>query len=69
MNKNKGPKQVSLAGVAKTQKPKKKVSPWKWIGIVAGMLALLVVGVMLFNAFDEEEKPSLSAREMVEYER
>lgn len=67
MNKNKGPKQVSLAGVAKTQKPKKKVSPWKWIGIVAGMLALLVVGVMLFNAFDEEEKLSLSAREMVEY--
>ena len=58
MNKKNGTKQVSLAGVAKTQKPKKKVSPWKWIGVVAGMLALLVVGVMLFTAFDEEEKPS-----------
>lgn len=67
MNKNKRPKQVSLAGVAKTQKPKKKVNPWKWIGIVAGMLALLIVGVMLFNTLDEEEKPSLTAREMVEY--
>lgn len=67
MSKRKGPKQVSLAGVAKTQKPKKKVNPWKWIGIVAGLLALLVAGVMLFNALDEEEKPSLSAREMVEY--
>ena len=67
MNKKTGSKQVSLAGVAKTQKPKKKVSPWKWIGIAAGMLALLIIGVMLFTAFDEEEKPSLTAREMVEY--
>ena len=67
MNKNNKPKQVSLAGVAKTQKPKKKINPWKWIGIFAGMLALLIVGVMLFDTFDEEEKPSLTAREMVEY--
>ncbi|MBQ7089310.1 MAG: LCP family protein [Clostridia bacterium] len=68
MNNNKGQKQVSLAGVAKTQKKKKaRVWPWKWIGIALGMIALLAAGVLLFNAFDEEEKPSLSAREMVEY--
>lgn len=68
MNKNNGQKQVSLAGVARAQKQQKKqINPWKWIGVVAGLLALLVLGVMLFNAFDEEEKPSLTAREMVEY--
>ena len=68
MNKNKGQKQVSLAGVAKTQNKKtERVSPWKWIGIALAMIALLVAGILLFDAFDEEEKPSLSAREMVEY--
>lgn len=68
MNKNKGQKQVSLAGVAKKQKKKnERVSLWKWIGIALAMIALLVVGVLLFDAFDEEEKPSLTAREMVEY--
>ena len=39
MNKNKGQKQVSLAGVAKTQnQKKKKVSVWKWVGIGVGMI-------------------------------
>lgn len=68
MNKNNGQKQVSLAGIANTQKPKeKRPFPWKWIAIGVGLIALLILGASLFNAFDEEEKPSLSAREMVEY--
>lgn len=68
MNNSRGKKQVSLAGVAKTQqKGKNRTSPWKWIGIGVGMITLLVAGILLFTAFDEEEKPSLSAREMVEY--
>lgn len=68
MNNGQGKKQVSLAGVAKSQqKGKKRTSPWKWIGIGVGMIALLTVGILLFTAFDEEEKPSLTAREMVEY--
>lgn len=68
MNKNKGQKQVSLAGIANTQKPKeKRTFPWKWLAIGIGLIALLILGVSLFNAFDEEEKPSLTAREMVEY--
>lgn len=69
MSKNKGQKQVSLAGVARTPKEeeKKRVSSWKWIGIGVLLIVLLVAGVLLFRAFDEEEKPSLSAREMAEY--
>lgn len=68
MNKNNGQKQVSLAGIANTQKPKKKHPfPWKWLAIGVGLIALLILGISLFNAFEEEEKPSLSAREMVEY--
>lgn len=68
MNKNNGQKQVSLAGIAHTQKPKeKRPFPWKWLVIGVGLIALLILGVSLFSAFDEEEKPSLSAREMVEY--
>lgn len=68
MNKNNGQKQVSLAGIANTQKPKqKRAFPWKWLIIGLGLISLLILGISLFNAFDEEEKPSLSAREMVEY--
>ena len=68
MNKNNGQKQVSLAGIANTQKPKeKRPFPWKWLVIGVGLIALLILGASLFSAFDEEEKPSLSAREMVEY--
>lgn len=68
MSTNKGQKQVSLAGAAQaSKKEKKRVSPWKWIAIGVGLIALLIAGVLLFNAFDEEEKPALSAREMAEY--
>ena len=67
MNKNKGQKQVSLAGIANTQKQEKRSFPWKWLVIGLGLVALLVLGILLFNAADEEEKPSLTAREMVEY--
>ena len=65
---NKKMKQVSLAGVAQTSNEERKpVSLWKWIGIGVGLIALLVAGILLFNAFDEEEKPALTAREMAEY--
>lgn len=69
MSKNKGQKQVSLAGVARTPKEeeKKRISPWKWIAIGMVLVILLFVGVLLFDAVDEEEKPALTAREMVEY--
>lgn len=66
MNKKKG--QISLAGAAQSpNEEKSRVSPWKWIGIGAGLIVLLVAGILLFNAFDEEEKPALTAREMAEY--
>ena len=66
MSKNKG--QVSLAGAAQAAAvEKQKGSPWKWVGIGVGLVVLLVAGILLFNAVDEEEKPSLSAREMAEY--
>ena len=66
MSKNKG--QVSLAGAAQAAaEEKQKGSPWKWVGIGVGLVVLLVAGILLFNAVDEEEKPSLSAREMAEY--
>lgn len=68
MKNNRDSKQVSLAGAARVQEEKKNgSSPWKWIAIGGGLIALLVVGVLLFFAMDEEEKPSLSARDMVEH--
>lgn len=66
MSKNKG--QVSLAGAAQAaNEEKKRVSPWKWIGIGVGLVALLVTGILLFDVVDTEEKPALTAREMAEY--
>lgn len=69
MSRDKGQKQVSLAGMAQTPKEeeKKRVSPWKWIAIGMVLVILLLVGVWLFDAMKTEEKPSLTAREMVEY--
>ncbi len=66
--------QVSLAGVAKKpDKPekveKKRIAPWKWIVAVVVVIALLVTGILLFHWWDDtqEEKPALTAREMISY--
>lgn len=66
MSKNKG--QVSLAGVAQAENEEKKRIPvWKLIGIVLLFVLLLVIGILLFDMVDQEEKPALTAREMAEY--
>ncbi|MBQ3202596.1 MAG: LCP family protein [Clostridia bacterium] len=66
--------QVSLAGVAKApekkeNREKKRFSPWKWMVALAIVAVLLVVGILLFRLWDDtqEEKPALTAREMVAY--
>ena len=66
----KGEKQVSLAGVAKSSAPaakpqKKKGFPWAALIAVVLVLALLVGGGIAL--FGDEEGPTLSARDMVEY--
>ena len=68
MKNNEQKKQVSLAGAARVyEEEKKKSSPWKWIAIGGGLLALLVIGILLFFATDEKDKPSVAARDMVDY--
>lgn len=74
MNNNKGQKQVSLAGVVKTGNKAaakaataKKKKPFPWGRLVAVVLVLAVIITACVVLFDEEEGPSLSAREMVEY--
>lgn len=68
MKNNEQKKQVSLAGAARVyEEDQKKTSPWKWIAIAGGLMALLVVGILLFVVTDEKEKPSVTARDMVEY--
>lgn len=68
MNKNRDQKQVSLAGAAHVQQKETTSSfSWKWVLIVCGLPALLLVGVLLFFAFDKEDAPALSARDMVDY--
>ena len=66
--------QVSLAGVAKNPDntdgaEKKRGFPWKWIVAAVVLIALLVVGMLLFRLWDDkqEEKPALTAREMISY--
>lgn len=69
MNQNKRKNQVSLAGAARaSEKEERRINPWKWIGIGVGLLALLIGGILLFRLFDKQEKQTLTAREMVEYE-
>ena len=71
MSKEKNQKQVSLAGVAQsTKKEKKKFRfPWKALSILSLLIVLLVFGMWLYDQWSvmQEEKPSLTAREMVEY--
>ncbi len=72
MNNKKGQKQISLAGVAKTsashaEKPKKKKKP---VRLGCALSVLLVLAILVtggFLLFNQEEGPSLTAREMVEY--
>lgn len=66
--------QVSLAGVANTSDKKantekKRMAPWKWIVAIVAVIVLLLIGVLLFNWWDDtqEEKPALTAREMISY--
>jgi anionic cell wall polymer biosynthesis LytR-Cps2A-Psr (LCP) family protein len=68
MKNNEQKKQVSLAGAARVyEEDKKKSSPWKWVAIGAALLLSLVVGILLFFATGDKEKPSVAARDMVDY--
>lgn len=72
MSKDKAKKQVSLAGAAQqaTKTEKKKFRfPWKILSILSLMIVLLVFGMWLYDHWSstQEEKPALTAREMVEY--
>ena len=68
MNNKKPQNQVSLAGVAKqTNKPAKEKKPFAWKWVVIALVAV-VIGILVWVLMSgEEEGPSLTAREMVEY--
>lgn len=71
MKKDKGQKQVSLAGAAQVSKTEKKKFrfPWKFLSVLSLLIVLFFVGMWLYDRWSvmQEEKPSLTAREMVEY--
>lgn len=78
MSANKNRNQVSLAGAAGKKSKgfslkninwkKMKKWPWKKISVLAGILAVILLGVSIFRFFYDPEGASLTAREMVEYD-
>ena len=63
---NNGQKQVSLSGVVKGSKKKKKF-PIKAVVALSAVLVVALVAVLLIGQLGGEDGPTLSAREMVTY--